>query len=90
MSMTRHPDWREDNGGAHDDLTVGDIVMWQGSFGVSPPRRAVVTTIEVVAELGDKYGVPVRSVAWNACAGRRVILDLSTGHWCYGEQVTRV
>ncbi len=72
-----------------EQLCVGDTVNWRGGFGDNPARLAVVRAIEVVSD-GDKYGLPVESVAWDICAGRRVILDLSTGHWCYAEQVTRV
>lgn len=69
-------------------LRVGDEVEWRGGWGKHPPRRAVVTRIEILDGTDDKYGLDTDEVAWEPACD--FVVDLDNGHWAYGTQVTPV
>ena len=70
-------------------LHVGDRVNWRAGFGTGPSVETTVTGIELVAP-DEKHGARVNSLPWIDVVGRRVVVDLATGHWAYGEQIRAV
>ena len=69
-------------------LTVGDTVLWIGSFGKDKPKEAKITAIEI-CKSGNKRGKSVTSVLWTT-VNENVIVDLDNGHWAYGSQINRL
>ena len=70
-----------------EKLKIGDEVMWRPGFGHEEPMPAKITGIELIAR-GEKYGQPVESVDWAIV--NSVVVDLDTGHWAYGHQISRM
>jgi hypothetical protein len=70
-------------------LSVGDRVSWRACFGSGPAAETTVTGIELVAP-DEKHGTHVDSLPWADVVGRRVVVDLASGCWAYGEQLTAV
>lgn len=79
-------------------LTVGDSVMWAGSWGSEPPRLVQVTGIQINEANGSKSGQATDSVSWHLVEERRVIVDIDLGinrngpipgggHWAWGFQI---
>lgn len=70
-------------------LRVGDTVEWRGSWGRGFPALAKVTNIVLCpSEIADGADtVEVTAVPWSAADGRKVVVDLSNGHWAYGFQI---
>lgn len=67
-------------------LSIGDDV--NSTFG-----RAKVEGITLVIEPGDKGeigGQQVAQISWALVKANWAIVDLSNGHWCYGDQVSPV
>ena len=71
-----------------DVLTVGDDVIWRGSWGRDLPKEAKVIGIEVNCNM--KKGKRVNDVAWSKVDGRDVIVDLDCEHWAYGSQLNQI
>lgn len=71
-------------------ITVGDKIMWRGGFGKDTPKVATVTGLELTREPREKYGLATQSVTWERVEENRVLFTLDNGHWCYGEQVSRM
>ena len=69
-------------------LSVGDKVMWRGSWGKDAPKETRVTTIEM--NCGSKHGDNVQSIEWSKVIDRSIVVDLSNGHWAYGNQITKL
>lgn len=74
----------------NDILRIGNTVQWRGGFGSDSPKPAKVTTIEVCPQ-GEKYGKSQSRISWDKIQelGRRVVLNLDNGHWCYGTQISK-
>lgn len=66
-------------------LKVGDTVMWRGSWGSEPAKRAKIVRMELCKVERDKYGVEVSS-AWLQDKNR-LCVDLDNGSWAYGFQI---
>lgn len=71
-------------------LRVGHPVIWRGSWGTDAPRVVLVTDIEQVREIGDKYGVAVESLPWSTVRAGFAVVSLENGHWAYGYQLEPV
>ena len=71
-----------------ETLTKHDEVLWRGGWGKDPEQVVRVIDIQVNETNGSKEGVFVNSVPWHRVTERRVILDLSNGHWCWAFQVS--
>ena len=71
-----------------DYLKVGDTVIWKGGFGSDAPKETIVQGIEVCHE-GNKYGKPVDKVEWSKVNSRKIVVDLASGNWAYGTQLTK-
>lgn len=71
-------------------LKVGDEVMWRGGFGDDPAKVAKVVQIEITEQARSKYGVSVDSVHWDMVKANKTLISLDNGHWCYGEQVSKI
>lgn len=69
-------------------LTVGDTVWVRGNFGTDAPHRDVVLGLQVTRGRREKYGRAVDAVSWDRVRNNYVVVDLESGHWAYGEQVT--
>ena len=67
-------------------LKVGDTVLWRGRFGDDLPAPVTVLAISRCEHWREKDGKDVPSIPWNeilyAC------VDLSNGHWAYGDQLS--
>ena len=72
-----------------DKIKVGSKVMWRGSFGRAEPVEAEIECIQRVAQ-GCKTGTVVNSLSWSTINGRNVVIDLTNGHWCYGNQISPI
>jgi len=71
-------------------LTVGDKVMWRGSWGKDQPKEVIIEDIEICRE-GCKNGRPIKSVDWDTVKeGRKIVVNLDNGHWAYGNQLTQI
>lgn len=62
--------------------------MWRGSFGRDMPEVTTITRIEVTAQPRTKAGSSTKEVSWDLVRANRVIVDLATGNWAYGEQIS--
>lgn len=71
-------------------LTVGDTVLWRGSWGNDAPRTAVVTAIERTEDAHAKYGADVDAIAWYHVRLGYAVVSLDNGHWAYGSQLEPV
>ena len=78
---------------AKQKIKIGTKVAYRqnGSRGLSV---AHVTNIEE-CECGEKYGEPIDEVDFKLRAGDfangvEYNFDLDDGHWCHGEQITRI
>ena len=60
-------------------LTVGQKVMWRGSWGKDAPIGATVTAI---AHYPSEK--PIKTFWWDKIEGRNIVVSLSNGHWAYG------
>ena len=69
-------------------LTVGDDVMWRGSWGKDTPKQVQVIGIEVNCE--RKHGDSVSNVKWSKVDSRSVVVDLDCGNWAYGTQIKQI
>jgi hypothetical protein len=67
-------------------LKVGDVVLWRGSFGTAPAKRARVIAIELCHGAHEKDGDPVDEVESRLLG--RCCVDLDNGHWAYGDQIS--
>jgi hypothetical protein len=68
-----------------EELKVGDLVQWSGSWGSDSPKPVTVLNISI----GDKSeDNPVESIEWSK-VNKTVVVDLSNGHWAYGNQITK-
>lgn len=72
-----------------DKIKVGAKVMWRGCFGTAEPVEAEIECIERVAQ-GCKYGTKVKTLSWSTIDGRNVVVTLTNGHWCYGNQLAPI
>jgi len=68
-------------------LSIGDKVMWRGSFGNDEAKEATITGIEV-CNAGEKYGRSVSSVDWDDVD--KIVADLDNGHWARGKQLSPI
>lgn len=70
-----------------DMLHVGDEVMWRGGWGKDAPLPARVVGIEKTDLPNQKEGSSVEAIAWKdiACS----VIDLDTGNWAYGDQISK-
>lgn len=67
-------------------ITVGDEVVYRGSWGTARPKKVKIEGIEKTKEEGSKRGgIPVKKIAVDDITFG--IFDLSDGHWCYGYQI---
>jgi len=69
-------------------LTLGATVWVRGNFGEDAPHRDIVRGLQVTRGRREKYGRTVESVSWDVVRQNRVVVDLESGHWAYGEQIT--
>jgi len=67
-------------------ITVGDKVMWQGSWGNDSPKIAEVSSIMVCDEEGEN-GYVVDNLEWDMVRERDVVITLSNSHWAWGFQI---
>ena len=67
-------------------LSIGDTVLWKGSWGSLPEQKAEVVGIEMVHS-GHKYGVPVDSVDWSS-VDDRIVVSLNNNQWAFGSQIS--
>ena len=65
-----------------ENLKVGDVVIWRGSWGNDLPKEVKATCIEV-------NEINVSSVEWDNINNRDVVVDLDNGHWAYGFQIAK-
>lgn len=71
-------------------LKVGDPVNWKGAWGNEPTKKTEIESIEICKE-GNKYGDNVDEVAWSLVKkGRQVVVNLTNGHWAYGDQLSEI
>ncbi len=70
-----------------ETLTIGDEVLWRGSWGQDPEQVVRVTGIQVNDRNGSKEGNPVDFIRWDEVTDRNVILDLNNSHWCWANQI---
>jgi hypothetical protein len=68
-------------------VSIGDRVVWRGSFGMDAPKGAVIETMEVTDTPRCKYGTPASTVTTDLIRSNRVVFGLTNGHWCYSEQI---
>jgi hypothetical protein len=69
---------------------VGDKVIWRGSFGNGFPTMATIKGIGLVTN-GDKEDTePVNEIADDQMRGRDVVVDLTNGHWAWGNQISKL
>ena len=69
-----------------DLISVGDSVMWSGSWGSESAKPVRITAMELCAAPRQKYGVPVTEVP--TTMKNYVNFTLDNGHWAYGYQIT--
>lgn len=72
-----------------DKIKVGSKVIWRGGWGTAEPVEAEIECIQRVAQ-GCKTGRVVESLSWSTISGRNVVIDLTNGHWCYGNQISPI
>lgn len=67
-------------------LEIGDHVLFHSNDGKT--RESVITNIEITAEPGEMYGLPVKEIDWSrrSC----VVVDLDDGKWAFGTQIEPV
>ena len=68
-------------------VKIGDIVRWKDCWGAFPEQHATVVGLTVTQLPRDKYGVEVTEVPWFLVAENRVVFNLDTNKWAYGEQI---
>ena len=68
-------------------LKVNDKVSWRGGFGNDPAKVAIIEGIEINCK-GGKEGEDVDEVEWNKVSRENVVVNLSTGCWAYGNQIS--
>ena len=66
-------------------IRVGDTVFCRSGCGSETPQPVIITHLELCAEEGDKWGVPVSELPWSEKG--RAVMNLNNGHWCYGSQI---
>jgi len=76
-------------------ITVGDIIMWRGCFGMEPERRAVVIEIEATGQQRAKDGLKVNRVNLAEQLAVFTIKVVDGPHtsglrWCCSDQVIEV
>ena len=69
---------------------VGDQVMWRGGFGGDVPKPATIQGIELVNNGNKEDTEPVDEVTDEQMNGRNVIVDLTNGHWAWGNQISKL
>ena len=69
-------------------VEVGMTVVYRGCWGAAAPKRAVIESIQLCENEGDKYGEYFDSV--DVSDLRRCTLSLDDRHWCYGNQIEEV
>ena len=78
----------------NNGFKIGDRVSWRGAWGTHTPQKATITEIEVVENVGDKYGTPVETVSYEMVRARKVIFSLISeegkGKWAYPENVAPI
>lgn len=67
-------------------LSLGDTV--NSKFG--PAKVEGITLVVQQGDKGERSGQPVRRIAWELVEQNWAVVDLSNGHWCYGDQVSPV
>lgn len=72
-----------------DKLKIGDKVMWRGAWGKEPAEEAIIDGIEL-CPVGEKYGEQVKSVSWSTVEKNKVVVNLTNGHWAYGNQIKQI
>ena len=65
---------------------VGDTVLWRGDFGTAPAKPAKIVAMQICEMRRSKYGVEAESARWDQ--KDYVVVDLDTGNWAYGEQLS--
>lgn len=68
-------------------LTVGDFVMWRGTWGKDAPVKAKVTRIEKIKDKNSR-GENVHSAQWDDM--EHITVELDNGHWAYGNQISKL
>ena len=66
-------------------IRVGDTVFCRSGCGSETPQPVTITHLELCAEAGDEWGVPVSELPWSEKG--RAVMNLSNGHWAYGSQI---
>ena len=67
-------------------LSIGDTV--NSKFG--PAEVICLTLVSEQGDKGETDGIAVKQIAWALVKENWAIVDLSNGHWCYGDQVSPV
>jgi hypothetical protein len=70
-------------------LTIGDTVLWRGSWGKDEPKEAKIRNIEI-CKVGEKYGKATTWVLWSTVRNGNVTVDLDNGHWACGTQINPI
>jgi hypothetical protein len=77
-----------------NNLSVGDVVMWKGTWGTDSAQPATIHNIAVCKTPGDQNDVSsMDSIAWSMIKGRDVVVDLvscpekDNNHWAWGFQI---
>ena len=75
-------------------LSVGDVVMWKGTWGKDSAQLATIHHICICKTPGDPNdGSSRTSLAWSVIKGRDVVVDIvsypepDVSHWAWGFQV---
>jgi hypothetical protein len=69
-------------------LSVGDRVLWRGSWGTDAPRLATVLRIESTHTTRTKHGRQAHHLDWDRVRAGYAVVDLDTGNWAYGDQIS--
>jgi len=73
----------------HWKLSLGDKVMWSGSWGSDSPKEVTITGIQVNEFNGSKEGGQVEDIDWDYITERNILVNLDNGHWAWGFQIKK-
>lgn len=76
-------------GGTGAILKVGDTVLWSHGWCSMPIKETVVLGIEHVVP-GNKYGEPVKELAWSLVQDSAIVTVASGLSWAYGYQIAPI
>lgn len=68
-------------------ISIGDTVLWRGSFGLDNAAPAQVVAMELTDQPRQKYGIDRPTVTYQQVRENRVVFALSNGRWCYSDQI---